>query len=118
METVAGKRPDDPSAYIFRAVSLNAIKWHTRRRHHVSLDAVGEMAQNADPAAPDPAAVEQAIARLPSKQQTVVRMRFYLGLSLKQIGKSLSISSNTAASRCRYDLSRLRSSLRHETHKK
>ena len=44
-------------------------------------------------------------------QQVIVRMRFYLGLSLAQIGRNLSISSNTAASRCRYALATLRKAL-------
>jgi RNA polymerase sigma-70 factor (ECF subfamily) len=60
----------------------------------------------------DPLELERAIELLPPAQQTIVRMRYYLGLSLAQIGRSLSISSNTAASRCRYALAALRKTLR------
>jgi RNA polymerase sigma-70 factor (ECF subfamily) len=105
--------PDNPSAYAFRAVTLNAIKRRMRRRPTAPLEAVGDL-----PAAPasaleplDAPELEAAIARLPPVQQTVIRMRFYLGLSMAQISRSLSISSNTAASRCRYALAALRKTL-------
>ncbi|HTW94412.1 MAG TPA: sigma factor-like helix-turn-helix DNA-binding protein, partial [Tepidisphaeraceae bacterium] len=56
----------------------------------------------------DPLMLEQLLAELPPAQQAVLRTRFYLGLTFEQIGVSLSISANTAASRCRYALATLR----------
>ena len=104
--------PRDPPAYAFRAVTLNAIKRRMRRRRLAPLDAVDDPPDRPTAAEPlDPLELELAIARLPATQQVVVRMRFYLGLSLVQIGRSLSISSNTAASRCRYALAALRKAL-------
>jgi RNA polymerase sigma-70 factor (ECF subfamily) len=106
------RRPDNPAAYAFRAVTLNAIKRRMRRRRVVPLEAVGDLAAPVRAAGPlDPLELERAIVRLPPAQQVVVRMRFYLGLSLAQIGRNLSISSNTAASRCRYALATLRKAL-------
>ena len=105
-------RPRDAVAYAFAAVSLNALKRHTRRRKHLPLESAGQVAEVPVRAPPDPVAMEHAIRQLPMAQQTVVRMRFYLGLSLTQIARGLSISSNTAGSRCRYALQRLRSILR------
>lgn len=88
--------PDDPTAYAFRAVTLNAIKRRMRRRPVAPLEAAGDV-----PAAPPPAAealnpleLEWAITRLPPPQQAILRMRFYVGLSLAQISRNLSISSN------------------------
>ena len=52
--------------------------------------------------------LERAIASLPPAQQVVIRLRFYLGLSFREIGRNLSISTNTAASRTRYALAGLR----------
>ena len=100
--------PTDQAAYAFRAVTLNAIKRRMRRRKWTTLDAAAGI-----PAPPpiDPVELESIIARLPAAQQVVIRMRFYLGLSLVQIGRSLSISSNTAASRCRYALAEMRKTL-------
>jgi RNA polymerase sigma factor (sigma-70 family) len=52
--------------------------------------------------------LERAVASLPPAQQVVIRLRFYLGLSFREIGANLSISTNTAASRARYALAGLR----------
>ena len=109
--------PDDPVAYAFRAVRLNALKRRERRRLHAPLDAVADIAApSGSGGAPtvDPLAMERAIERLPPPQQAVVRMRYYLGLSLAEVARALSISSNTAASRCRYALATLRRVLRHQ----
>ncbi len=104
--------PDDPTAYAFRAVTLNAIKRRTRRRRAAPLEAAGDAPAPPPAVEPlNPLELERAIALLPPAQQAVVRMRFYLGLSLAQIGRNLSISSNTAASRCRYALAALRKAL-------
>jgi RNA polymerase sigma-70 factor (ECF subfamily) len=75
----------------------------------VSLDVVHEPS---DEGRLDPIEMEQAVEGLPPPQQTIIRLRFYMGLTFAEIGKSLSISMNTAASRCRYALERLRRVLR------
>ena len=108
-----GRQPRDPPAYAFRAVTLNAIKRRMRRRRTAPLEAAGDVPGPAPPVAEplDPLELERAIAALPPTQQVVIRMRYYLGLSLAQIGRNLSISSNTAASRCRYALAALRKAL-------
>jgi RNA polymerase sigma factor (sigma-70 family) len=106
--------PEDLAAYAFRAVRLNALKRRERRRAHVSLDEAPDApAKRAAELPVDPLAMERAISRLPPPQQAVVRMRYYVGLSLAEIARALSISSNTAASRCRYALAALRRALRH-----
>ena len=45
-------------------------------------------------------------------QRTVIRMKYYMGLSFREIGEALRISLNTAGSRCRYALEALREALR------
>ncbi len=96
-------------AYISRAVDCNAVKRRSRRRAIVSLDSVPELrVENRL----DAFEVEQALEGLPPAQQSVIRLRFYLGLTFAEIGKSLSISMNTAASRSRYALANLQRLLR------
>ena len=56
----------------------------------------------------DPWTLEQALQQLPDSQQAVIRMKYYLGMTFKEIGRALSVSMNTAASRGRYALVRLR----------
>jgi RNA polymerase sigma-70 factor (ECF subfamily) len=96
-------------AYMSRAVDWNAVKRRARLRRNVSLDAVPEThAENRL----DALELEQAVDGLPPAQQTIIRLRFYMGLTFAEIGKNLSISMNTAASRCRYALDRMRKLLR------
>lgn len=96
-------------AYMSRAVDWNAVKRRARRRRDVSLDTVNEPR---DESRLDPLELEQAVTGLPPAQQTIIRLRFYMGLTFAEIGKNLSISMNTAASRCRYALGRMRRALR------
>jgi len=108
---------ENPGAYAARAVWLNSLKRRTRSRPHVSLDDVPELAAPEaglpaeGPPSLDPLELEQAIQELPESQQTVIRMKFYLGLSFREIGEALQISLNTAGSRCRYALEALRNAL-------
>ena len=59
----------------------------------------------------DPLRLERAIEDLPEAQRTVIRMKYYMGLSFREIGEALKISLNTAGSRCRYALEALRETL-------
>jgi len=44
-------------------------------------------------------------------QQAVIRMKYYAGLTFREIADVLAVSQNTAASRCRYGLAALRHAL-------
>jgi RNA polymerase sigma-70 factor (ECF subfamily) len=117
--------PDRPEAYVIRAVHWNALKRRRRARAHLSLDALPDFAANwleyPHPRLDvDPLALENAISALPESQRIVVRLKYYVGLTFREIAATLSISSNTAASRCRYALAALKTALtrqRHQTSK-
>ncbi|NLX04337.1 MAG: sigma-70 family RNA polymerase sigma factor [Phycisphaerae bacterium] len=100
------------NAYVFRAVQNNALKRRARRRAAVSLGDLFEPAAPSDDGDAgrtiDPLTLEAALADLPTAQQAVIRMKYYVGLSFRQIGEVLAISTNTAAGRCRYALATLR----------
>ena len=104
---------DDVARYTRRAVRINALK----RRAWRSIDApLGEstaatVADGNDDFEIDPTELERAIAELPPLQQATIRMRYYTGMTFKEIGEALSVSMNTAASRCRYALAKLRTIL-------
>jgi RNA polymerase sigma-70 factor (ECF subfamily) len=99
-----------PASYLARAVRWNAIKRRARRGRELPLEALSEATTDRSPGADrlDALELEHAIAQLPIAQQSVIRLRFYLGLSFCEIGRNLSISTNTAASRTRYALAGLR----------
>jgi RNA polymerase sigma-70 factor (ECF subfamily) len=102
---------EDLDAYAARSVWQNAIKRSTRKRRFESLEDAeldGLGVPDAVDAWIDSLEMEEAIAELPLAQQTVLRLRFYTGLSFRETAQALSISLNTAASRCRYALESLR----------
>jgi RNA polymerase sigma-70 factor, ECF subfamily len=105
---------ENPGAYAARSVWLNSIKRRGRRKPQIPLEEIAE------PQAPeeegpreglgdlDPLELEDALMELPEAQRTVIRMKYYMGLSFREIGEALQISLNTAGSRCRYALETLR----------
>ncbi len=76
-----------------------------------------EMAESFAPAAnPDEAAFRQqlqsALGELPVEQRAVVHLKLWEGLTFEQMAEALEVSPNTAASRYRYGLDKLRELLR------
>lgn len=53
-----------------------------------------------------------ALGELPAEQRAVVHLKLWEGLTFEEIAKSLGVSPNTAASRYRYGLDKLRERLR------
>ncbi len=102
--------PDKLGHYLSRAVRQNAIKSRSRRRSVRSLDAntAADVSTSGMAGEIDPFDLEEAIQLLPLRQQTVVRMKYYLGMTFRQIGISLSISTHTAAGRCRHAIAKLK----------
>lgn len=103
-------------AYAKRAVWINSIRHRKRVKgiDFINFDELGKKGL-AEPAVYHDLdreltswELEDAIRELPAAQQTVIRLRFYSSLSFIEIGRALSISLNTAASRCRYALETLR----------
>jgi len=58
------------------------------------------------------AALAEALAELPEDQRAVVHLKLWDGLTFEQIAGALEIPLNTAASRYRYGLDKLRGRLR------
>jgi len=57
-------------------------------------------------------ALSAALGELPPDQRAVVHLKLWEGMTLESIGQTLEISPNTAASRYRYGLEKLRLLLR------
>jgi RNA polymerase sigma-70 factor (ECF subfamily) len=126
-------RAADPAAYLYACAKRCALEWHRggRRRERREGAAAGSIgpAGPMDPAADNawfaPAAsierderrerIEAVLARLPEAQREVLVMKIWGGLSFPQIAAALGVPPDTAASRYRYALARLRKDLAEET---
>lgn len=107
----SGVRPDDEDSYLYRAVR-NACYSALRGRARAASDA--PLLEPAAPEAPDPAeriALEAAIRELPAEQREVVHLKVFQGLTFRDIAALTGESINTIASRYRYAIEKLRSTL-------
>lgn len=110
----------DLDAYVFTALRHTVARRGRRataRRRTLDtlarrrLDASGPTGPAAPPADLPDDDLAAAILALPSEQRDVVRLRTEAGLSFAEIAATLGVSPNTAASRWRYALEKLRISL-------
>jgi len=97
-------------AYLFTALRHAAARRRHDRPREASLDDVLE------PATPAPAArddrLERALRSLPPEQREAVVLKIDGGLTFAELGEALGVSPNTAASRYRYALEKLRDILK------
>jgi RNA polymerase sigma-70 factor (ECF subfamily) len=109
----------DPRAFLLRLAHNLAIdlmrRRDARRRTHAAL--ADQPPRLFDPT-PDPdeaalrAALEAALGELPPEQRAVVHLKLWEGLTFDAIARLLDLPPNTAASRYRYGMDKLRTRLR------
>jgi RNA polymerase sigma-70 factor (ECF subfamily) len=109
----------DERAFLLRLAHNLAIdlarRRGTREKRHEQLaaDAVSPFAPTADPdEAAFRRALTDALGELPAEQRAVVHLKLWEGLTFEAIAETLDIPLNTAASRYRYGLDKLRGRLR------
>lgn len=112
------ERVTDPAAFVFTCVRRCALDWQRSRRRQNNREQ-----QTARPESlfvtPDEQderrnAIEAALRELPLEQAEVVVMKIWGRLSFPQIAETLDLSVNTAASRYRYAIEKLRQVLAEE----
>jgi RNA polymerase sigma-70 factor (ECF subfamily) len=109
----------DPRSFLFRLAHNAAVdlmrRRGTREKHHEQFGAE-RSAGFAPTSDPDEAAFRRelavALGELPTDQRAVVHLKLWAGLTFEEIAATLEIPLNTAASRYRYGLDKLRSRLR------
>jgi RNA polymerase sigma-70 factor (ECF subfamily) len=115
--TIARKRSQVAEAhhlksYLFRLArntALNRIKKSKRRRERETKAAEWLVPAEESHAGDDRTReIESALAALPEKQRTVVVFKFFRDKTFREIGELLAISENTAASRYRYAMAKLK----------
>ena len=108
---------DDMTAYLFAALRRAAVRIAARRaRQPVGLASLDEeVAERTDASGtdhPQSERLERALRVLPSEQRELIVLKIDGELTFAQIAKVLGISINTAASRYRYGLEKLRTALK------
>jgi RNA polymerase sigma-70 factor, ECF subfamily len=98
-------------AMLVRHEALSVMRAHRRRvarERRRSIEAGARAGSMRTSDTPDDAALRRAIGALPHRMAEVVLLRHVAGLTFDQIATGLSINRNTAASRYRLAMERLR----------
>src|SRR2546427_10754731 len=104
--------PEAPVAYVYRAVRNAALNARRNGLRLVELDPQSSIFRHRGGNQEAALALERALAELPEEQREVVVMRGWSGLTLEEIAAATTTPLNTAASRYRYALEKLREKLR------
>jgi len=106
-------------AFIYRIAHNLAVDWLRQRRtkdrvlEECAEDAAGRFDPGGDPDAREFAArLRAAFSELPDEQRSVAQLKLWEGLTFEEISEAQDIPLNTAASRYRYALDKLRTLLR------
>lgn len=109
----------DERAFLFRLAHNAAIDLlrrqaaRIRQREQMAAQPIALFAPTSDPdESAFQSALTEALAELPAEQRAVVYLKLWEGLTFDQISEALDLSPNTAASRYRYGLDKLRACLR------
>ena len=117
----ARARAADPAAYLYACVRRCAHDWVRARGRRARREAAAARPEG-EPLFDGPleqaerrAAVAAALDTLPEAQREVLVMKVWGGLTFPQIAAALGVPADTAASRFRYALARLRDTLAEES---
>ena len=109
----------DRRAFLIRLAhnaAIDVMRRRGARQKHQEQFGCEEVSQFAPAAEPDEAAFRHALSgalgQLPPQQRAVVHLKLWEGQTFEQIAAALDIPLNTAASRYRYGLDKLRGLLR------
>jgi len=111
------QRATDPTAYLYTCVQNCALNWQRGRGRRSQREQAAARPEAEEWLAGPPekdehrAALETVLRDLPDIQREVLVMKVWGGLTFPQIAEALGVSANTAASRYRYALAKLRSRL-------
>jgi len=114
------QRATDPAAYLYACVKHCALDWQRSRKRQSRREEAAARSEVetwfAGPLEQEErcAVIGGALHNLPENQREVLVMKIWGGLTFAQIGEALGVVANTAASRYRYALDRLREALAEE----
>ena len=108
--------PESELGYLYRAVKNAALNAKRDVSRETKLDSGERWFVHRNGNTEAELALQEALAELPDEQREVVMMRIWSGMTLEEIGAATGVTLNTAASRYRYALEKLRSRLREKPH--
>jgi len=103
--------PDVPVAYVYRAVRNAALNARRSGWRNAPLDPENCVFEHRGGDREAALGLQKALSDLPEEQREAVVMRMWSGLTLEEVAALSGVSLNTAASRYRYALEKLREKL-------
>jgi RNA polymerase sigma-70 factor (ECF subfamily) len=100
-----------PLPYLYRAVRNAALNYRRRRMREVELEADGAWLEAPAGLEETGIALQSALREVPEEQREVIVLRVWGQMTFEEAAAVLEISPNTAASRYRYGLAKLRERL-------
>ncbi|MBN1396075.1 MAG: RNA polymerase sigma factor [Pirellulales bacterium] len=112
----------DLQAYLFISLRRAAARCAARRARMLAVRrAAADLAppprQRSEPDDPRRRRLQRALLALPEAQRDTLALKIDGGLTFAQIGKVMDVGANTAASRYRYAMLKLKESLNGELHR-
>jgi RNA polymerase sigma-70 factor (ECF subfamily) len=112
----SGRIPENPRHYLLRSVRNEAFSRLRKRRlrfwRHAAFSGEARLFEQPRGLRDDELeGIEAALRGLPIDQREAVLLKVYEGMTFEQIGRLTDVSPNTAASRYRYAVEKLRGSL-------
>ena len=102
-----------PAAYLYRAVKNAALNMQRNRARESPMPEHETWFTHASGDREATLALQAALAELPQEQREAVVMRVWSGMTLEEVAEATEVPLNTAASRYRYALEKLRERLKH-----
>lgn len=100
-----------PGPYVYRAIRNAAFNYKRDRARETDLDSNGRWLEAPHGMEDTALALEAALQELPSEQREVIVLHVWGQMTFDETAAALDISPNTAASRYRYGLARLKERL-------
>jgi len=98
----------EPARYLFRAVRNGALNHIRGQSKEVELADAGAWLESPDGSKETALALQSALSALPAEQREVVVLRVWGQLTFEEAAEVIGVSPNTAASRYRYGLAKLK----------
>jgi RNA polymerase sigma-70 factor, ECF subfamily len=98
----------EPAAYLFRAVRNGALNHIRGQSRETDLAAAAVWLESPDGSRETSLALQSALRALPAEQREVIVLRIWGQLTFEETAEVIGVSLNTAASRYRYGLAKLK----------